>query len=177
MRFDHYANLAAELAAELVNAAAVADPAQRAEAFAVVVRSIGSEVEVDDALAAELVELAAGLRPAFTADAAVAIDEVNAALSRLTVAPRVTSHGDRGPHLHFDPPGASVADRLGANTVLGLAAVVCDERDRLGVCEAGGCDVVFVDTSRNARRRFCTDTCANRFHVAAHRARAKGAAS
>lgn len=162
MRFDHYANRAAELAAELVNAV---DDRELLDLAA----SLGEGVRVTKATAARMRELADELRPIFAA--ADPIREVNRALARLTVAPRVTQHDDRGPHLHFDPPGASVTDRLRANTVLGLAAVVCDESDRLGVCEATGCEVVFVDTSRNGRRRFCSDTCANRFHVAAHRAR------
>ncbi len=168
MRFDHYANQAAELAADLVNARGSAD--LRALAASI---GWGSRLEPGDEVA--LSHLADQLRPIFTAADPVA--EVNRALGGLTVAPRVIQHDDRGPHLHFDPPGASVTDRLRANTVLGLAAVVCDERDRLGVCESTGCDIVFVDTSRNARRRFCSDTCANRFHVAAHRARARAASA
>ncbi|HLU95849.1 MAG TPA: CGNR zinc finger domain-containing protein, partial [Thermobifida alba] len=42
----------------------------------------------------------------------------------------------------------------------------------LGCCARDGCRTVFVDTSRNGRRRFCSVTCANRVNVAAHRARA-----
>ncbi|MEO3867710.1 CGNR zinc finger domain-containing protein [Nonomuraea sp. B12E4] len=51
--------------------------------------------------------------------------------------------------------------------------------DLLGVTAArpyvsahgGRCQVVYVDTSRNGRRRFCSPGCANRVNVAAHRAR------
>ncbi|MGY4099847.1 CGNR zinc finger domain-containing protein [Nocardia sp. R16R-3T] len=32
-----------------------------------------------------------------------------------------------------------------------------------------GCGSVFVDTSRNGRRRFCSTRCSNRVHVAQHR--------
>ncbi len=169
MRFDHYANLAAELGARLVNAADLVDAAERHEALREVVGSIGRAVDLPAADLAAVEDLARTLRGVFHAPDRMAC--VNEALADVPVAPRVTTHDDRGPHLHFDPPGASVVERLRANTLLGLAAVICDERDRLGVCEAHGCEVVFVDTSRNARRRFCSDTCANRFHVAAHRAR------
>jgi predicted RNA-binding Zn ribbon-like protein len=44
---------------------------------------------------------------------------------------------------------------------------------RLGVCSAEGCDDVYVDTSRNASRRYCSNTCASRSTVAAYRARRK----
>ena len=44
---------------------------------------------------------------------------------------------------------------------------------RLGVCSAEGCDDVYVDTSRNASRRYCSNTCASRSTVAAYRARQK----
>jgi predicted RNA-binding Zn ribbon-like protein len=35
------------------------------------------------------------------------------------------------------------------------------------------CPDVYVDTSRNASRRYCSDTCASRATVAAYRARQK----
>ena len=86
--------------------------------------------------------------------------------------PRIAVHDDRGPHLHVERPEATAAERLRANTLMGLAAVLCDGgRLRVGTCDADSCDRVYVDTSRNARRRFCSDRCATRTHVAAHRAR------
>ena len=55
---------------------------------------------------------------------------------------------------------------------MGLANVVCDYgKTRLGVCRAVDCECVYVDVSRNAQRRFCSDACANRTNVAAFRAR------
>jgi predicted RNA-binding Zn ribbon-like protein len=36
---------------------------------------------------------------------------------------------------------------------------------------------VYVDVSRNAQRRFCSESCANRTNVAAFRARAKSTAA
>jgi len=43
--------------------------------------------------------------------------------------------------------------------------------DRLGVCTAPRCDRVFVDTSRNGTRRYCSTSCQNRVKTAAFRAR------
>ena len=48
---------------------------------------------------------------------------------------------------------------------------------RLGVCHASSCDNVFVDTSPNQSRRYCSDRCSSRANVAAYRARQKAAAS
>ena len=42
---------------------------------------------------------------------------------------------------------------------------------RLGVCDASGCSHVFVDTSPNQSRRYCSDRCSSRANVAAYRAR------
>jgi predicted RNA-binding Zn ribbon-like protein len=42
---------------------------------------------------------------------------------------------------------------------------------RLGICSAPSCDRVFVDTSRNGTKRFCTTACQNRVKAAAFRAR------
>ena len=45
---------------------------------------------------------------------------------------------------------------------------------RFGICVAANCDRVFVDTSKNASRRFCSLVCQNRTKVAAFRARKSG---
>ncbi|MEV5002243.1 CGNR zinc finger domain-containing protein [Nocardioides sp. LML1-1-1.1] len=61
-----------------------------------------------------------------------------------------------------------------------LAAVAADavdllggaDADRLHVCEGPTCDLVFVDTSRAQRRRWCSNgACGNRSRVASHRRR------
>jgi len=43
--------------------------------------------------------------------------------------------------------------------------------DRLGVCTAPRCDRVYVDTSRNGSKRFCSTACQNRVKSAAFRER------
>jgi len=45
--------------------------------------------------------------------------------------------------------------------------------NRLGVCSAERCDNVYVDTSPNASKRYCSERCASRANVAAYRARRK----
>jgi predicted RNA-binding Zn ribbon-like protein len=57
---------------------------------------------------------------------------------------------------------------------MGLAMLVVDfGATRLGVCAADKCDNVFVDTSPNQSRRYCSDRCSSRANVAAYRARRK----
>ena len=43
--------------------------------------------------------------------------------------------------------------------------------NRFGVCADERCGNVYLDTSSNCCRRFCSERCATRSHVAAHRAR------
>ena len=67
---------------------------------------------------------------------------------------------------------------MAAAAALGLAALVAEDGlDRLGVCAHDRCWDVFVDTSTNSCRRYCSDTCSNRANVAAYRARRKAASA
>ncbi|MEW1639905.1 CGNR zinc finger domain-containing protein [Streptomyces sp. NPDC093801] len=77
--------------------------------------------------------------------------------------------------LHFHGAGDSFAAGHSAACATGLALAVAGSlTGRLGVCRAGRCDRVYVDTSRNAARQFCSTACQNRTKAAAFRAR-KGA--
>jgi predicted RNA-binding Zn ribbon-like protein len=65
-------------------------------------------------------------------------------------------------------------EQLTTTVAMGLSQVVVQHGwQRIGVCSAEGCDDVYVDTSRNASRRYCSNTCASRSTVAAYRARQK----
>lgn len=172
MQFDRYANHAAENAAALVNLhRGDAAPTLGAVRDLLADRDFGQRLVTEDLPA--LAALADDLAPLFAAtDVEHAVELLNDRLARTAVAPRVSMHGDRGPHLHVEPEGAGAVLRLRANCLMGVAAVLCDGgRLRLGTCDATDCDRVWLDTSRNARRRFCSDRCATRTHVAAHRAR------
>jgi hypothetical protein len=48
---------------------------------------------------------------------------------------------------------------------------------RFGICADERCGNVYLDTSSNCCRRFCSERCATRSHVAAHRARKRAAES
>jgi predicted RNA-binding Zn ribbon-like protein len=53
-------------------------------------------------------------------------------------------------------------------------AIGSDLAGRLGVCQAHPCDRVYIDTSYNLGKRFCSTRCQSRVKAAAHRAKSKG---
>ena len=172
MQFDRYANQAAENAVALVNLYREQGEPTLEEVRALLAdRDLGLRLVADDLPA--LRALAEDLAPLFAAtDLADAVDRLNDRLARTAMQPRISMHDGRGPHLHVEPEGAGPVERLRANSLMGVSAVLCDGgRLRLGTCGAADCDRVWLDTSRNARRKFCSDRCATRTHVAAHRAR------
>jgi predicted RNA-binding Zn ribbon-like protein len=121
------------------------------------------------------------LRPVFAASSVGAAEEVvgrlNALLAKHPVTPRIAGHDAESWHLHVADRASGVAELLTAECLLGLAILVCDVgATRLGVCQASACGNVFVDTSPNQSRRYCSDRCSSRANVAAYRARRKAEA-
>jgi predicted RNA-binding Zn ribbon-like protein len=122
------------------------------------------------------------LRPVFDAadagEVRATIDGLNAAMVRHPITPRISDHDPDDLHLHVATKSASVAELLIGESLLGLCTVVCDlGPTRLGVCRASPCTNVFVDTSPNQSRRYCSDRCSSRANVAAYRARQKAASA
>jgi predicted RNA-binding Zn ribbon-like protein len=121
------------------------------------------------------------LRPAFEAssrhDAQGVVDVLNALLERHPITPRIADHNLARLHIHVANKAASVADLVIGEALLGLANLVCDlGPTRLGVCAATPCTHVYVDTSPNQSRRYCSERCSSRANVAAFRARQRAAA-
>jgi hypothetical protein len=121
-----------------------------------------------------LTHLAQRLRAVFVADD---LDErvarLNDMIELYQPSPHIVDHDGLGHHMHYVPPGAGHLRAIGASMTMAVALVLCDfGPSRLGSC--AGCGDVFVDTTRNGRQRFCSRPCANRTHVASHRARAAG---
>jgi CGNR zinc finger/Putative stress-induced transcription regulator len=126
--------------------------------------------------AAELAAFAPDLRVVFTAVTAGDVDgaarQVNKLLARTGARPALDNHDGQGWHLHFHGAEDGLAAGWCAGCATGLAVVLgTDDRGRLGVCTAPHCDRVYVDTSRNGSRRFCSTTCQNRVKTAAFRSR------
>ncbi len=120
--------------------------------------------------------VAGALRAVFDAVAAGRLDEaareVNALLAFTGARPRLDRHDGEPWHLHFHGADNSLVTGWAAGCATGLAVVLgSDLHGRLGVCTAERCDRVYVDTSRNGTRRFCSTTCQNRVKAAAFRAR------
>ena len=122
------------------------------------------------------------LRPIFEAsdvdDDRGVIDGLNELMVRHPITPRIADHDGADLHLHVATKTASVAELLIGESLLGLATLICDlGTSRLGVCAAVNCGCVFVDTSPNQSRRYCSDRCSSRANVAAYRARQKAGTS
>ncbi len=115
------------------------------------------------------------------ADAAVA--ELNALLEAFPVRPRIAGPADGAPGLapgtwrmHVTGRGSSASSECLAGAIWGLAVWLCEHgSSRCGVCADERCGNVYLDTSSNCCRRFCSERCATRSHVAAHRARKRAA--
>ena len=129
---------------------------------------------------ASLTSFQAELRPVFEASEAgevpVVVSHLNDLLALHPVTPMISDHDPANLHRHVTNKASSVAELLIAESLMGLANLVCDlGATRLGICSEPRCDNVFVDTSPNQSRRYCSDRCSSRANVAAYRARQKAA--
>ncbi|WP_210492077.1 CGNR zinc finger domain-containing protein [Patulibacter sp. SYSU D01012] len=133
-------------------------------------RELGGRDVVEDRLAAAV----RTLRGIFaTPDAETAAGRLNAVLAAppLPVALARTDDG-RWALRPAVPADADAASSLLAIGAFALAERLSDRgRCAWGVCAASDCDRVFVDEGRRRPQRFCTERCATRTRVAAHRAR------
>jgi predicted RNA-binding Zn ribbon-like protein len=126
------------------------------------------------ALARTAVELRAVFEYVEGGDLDSAARAVNVLLARVHPVPYLDRHDGEPWHLHFHSPDGERAASWAAGCAVALATVLGTEyADRLGVCSAPECDRVYVDTSRNGTRRFCSTACQNRVKSAAHRSRAE----
>ena len=185
MLFAHDTTAALLLAADLVNADDLDDPAALA-AF------LGRhQLEPRRRVAAADVDAVVALRPRLRAvwqaagpEARVSPEAlaglVNDLLRDSGARPRLVDHGGGwGWHLHVTGPGAALEHRLAAQAGFAVADLVrLGEADRLRRCAAPECEAVFTDLSRNRSRRYCdTGNCGNRQHVADYRDRLAARAS
>ena len=175
MNYDTYGSNAIELAIDLANADREDDTWAasflRAHDEWFSPESSRDLTPAEAGAAAETADLVRAVALATTQ--AEVLERLNALLSRANPQPYATDH-DGELHLHYARPEAPVLEQLTTTVAMGLSQVVAQHGwQRLGVCSAEGCDDVYVDTSRNASRRYCSNTCASRSTVAAYRARRK----
>ncbi|RZU34140.1 CGNR zinc finger domain-containing protein [Blastococcus saxobsidens] len=175
MDYDTYGSSAVELAIALANADL--DPDDGVSAFLTSHDEWFTPGTSLDLTPGEVDEAAATARLVRAVALAETQDDVLSRLNELLALarprPYATDH-DGELHLHYARPDAPVLEQLTTTVAMGLSQVVVQHGwQRLGVCSAEGCDDVYVDTSRNASRRYCSNTCASRSTVAAYRARQK----
>lgn len=176
MRVTGYKSHGVSAVVALVNAVTCADGDGADDAVRAVLGANGFFVEHFTAAdAAALRPWARTLRAFFEAPGLeTAVGLLNRLTSETPMHPHLSDHDGLGLHLHYAPPSADLAHRFRATTLMNLSELVCEHGlGRSGVCAADGCDRVYADVSRGGRRRFCSDTCANRTNVAAFRARRK----
>jgi predicted RNA-binding Zn ribbon-like protein len=84
---------------------------------------------------------------------------------------RYAAQPDVAPQLGSDPPRPTV-DQLLASVAREAVHMLSDQADRIRVCGADDCAVVYLDTSRSGNRRWCSmSRCGNRHKVREQRAR------
>jgi predicted RNA-binding Zn ribbon-like protein len=115
-----------------------------------------------DSLRALRAELRAFFLACAEGDGEDAAARLNDLLIQHPVHPQLSGHDSQPWHVHYTESG-SVADKYAAGAVMGLAVRLTDVGiDRFGVCQAPGCQGVFIDTSADNTQRYCSDRCVNR---------------
>ena len=122
-------------------------------------------------------ELTAVFSACTQGDPAAGVERLNALLISHPVHPVIVptqgpARRDRRPYQLSLSGSGSVSDRFITGAVMGLATVLTQfGPDRLGRCGLACCTGVFVDTSPNGSRRYCSEQCGNRANVTAFRFR------
>jgi CGNR zinc finger protein len=170
VQFNPYGGTAAQLAAALVNAGS--DATQEVFNEILTAYDYQPAYDVDRSQARELTRWSQRLHAVFLEPhLSRRVQLVNGLLADVAAPPYISQHHGRAPHFHYAEHDAPLVYRIKAYTAGGLGHALCHEPHRIGCCQSSGCDRVYVDTSRNGRRRFCSPQCANRTHVAQHRSR------
>ncbi|GAA2347259.1 CGNR zinc finger domain-containing protein [Saccharopolyspora halophila] len=190
MEFDSHTNGVVSAAVALVNALtpgqargrdyapAPEELADRAHEALLTGSRTGARRPTDEEARA-LAEVATRLRAVFThldaGDMNAACEHVNELLRTTEAAPVLSNHDGGVWHVHFHALDADYARSWEAPMATALAIVLGNpSADRLGVCSAPACDRVYLDTSRNGTRRFCSTACQNRVKAAHFRSRRTG---
>lgn len=186
MRFDSHVLALLEAAAGLVNgltpgqaqgrAFVVPNAVGRVKVVTGVLTSADGRPRLRHRDAAELARVAHRLRDVFEGVDRDDLDGAAAAVNHLLrdygARPQLDHDPIDGWNVHFHGSDDSVVVGWTAGCATALALAVGSElAGRLGICDAERCDRVYVDTSRNAARRFCSTSCQNRMKAAAFRAR------
>jgi predicted RNA-binding Zn ribbon-like protein len=101
------------------------------------------------------------------------VTRLNAIISHVGTGAAVVELADSGWALALMPqPRRRLDERLAAIAVSELVDLVSTlGPERIRACNAAPCREIYVDTSRNGRRRYCSRRCANRVNATRHRHR------
>lgn len=170
MQFNHDNMTGAFLAVDLVNAHSE-QPWRTAELESILRDHAIRRCHVTAPIAQELHRWTTRLRGVFEApDVDARTRAINDLLAAGTSNAYLTTHDGLRLHLHFAAEEDDVVSRVKAVTAGGLALFSVEAHgQRLGVCGSPACTTVFVDTSRNGRRGYCTARCGNAVAVRRHR--------
>ncbi len=149
---------------------------RQARAAAALEQAGAASTAISATEAEELQQLATHLRGVFAAVSDRRNDDAAEILNTLLVQsgarPQLWRDPLAGWQLHYHSSDTGAVQGWTAGCAAGLAHLLTGpQAARLGICAAPRCDLVFVDTSRNGSRRFCSMACQNRVKAAAHRAR------
>jgi predicted RNA-binding Zn ribbon-like protein len=175
--FESYAQLGVDLVSSEPDELDHADPLTSVDALRTFLHGQPWLADhVAEADLAPLRRLRSDLRVVFDAAndgrSADAVAQLNELLQRHRPRASISGHDDSDWHLHVAEMSDSVAVQVAADAVMGLTMVFLDlGARRFGQCADPRCSGVFLDTSRNRSRRYCSDRCATRANVAAHRMR------
>lgn len=183
MDFESYADFAVDLVSSEPDERDGADPLTSLEGLRVFLATwpwMARRAHAKDLT--PLVRLRRELRAVFDAAAngrsADMVERLNRLLERHRPQPSISGHDDCDWHLHIADDQDPVATEFATGAVMGLAMAFLDlGADRFGSCADPRCGGVFLDTSRNRSRRYCSDRCASRANVAAHRERQRSGPS
>jgi predicted RNA-binding Zn ribbon-like protein len=181
--FESYAEFAVDLVSSEPDELDGADPLRSLEGLRVFLATwpwMARRAHPKDL--APLVRLRQELRAVFDAAAdgrsADMVEGLNRLLERHRPQPSISGHDDCDWHLHIADDQGPVSTEFATGAVMGLAMAFLDlGADRFGSCADPRCGGVFLDTSRNRSRRYCSDRCASRANVAAHRERQRSGSS
>jgi predicted RNA-binding Zn ribbon-like protein len=101
------------------------------------------------------------------------VTRLNAMIAEVITGTEVVARTDGRWSLALTPrPRHRLDERLAAVAIGELVELVSTVGpERIRACSAAPCREVFVDTSRNGRRNYCSRRCANRVNAARHRHR------
>lgn len=108
------------------------------------------------------------------------VHHINALMAAWPVTPRISGHDSGRWHMHVTGLGgpAYAAAEYVTSACYGLAIALTERgANRLGTCADESCGNAFLERNGGRPRRWCSDRCATRAHVAAYRSRRRARAS